>query len=99
MNVIRETELGQELEQWVDERGELAAILAARSDDAPLLRFVDPCGDTVFNQLQIPTLITDLKTLLDTISNQRHKEIVSQVIQFIDRARNQVHTYVRFVGE
>jgi hypothetical protein len=32
----------------------------------PCLRFVDPYGDTVFNQIQIPVFLNELRRLLDS---------------------------------
>ena len=65
------------------------------------LRFIDPYGDTKFNQLQIPVLISELESLLALEHCQTHKKLgeFEEVIAFIRKARKQVHTYVKFYGD
>jgi hypothetical protein len=97
--------------RWEDERGEpLAELLDTSSlverflpregaQDFPCLRFVDPYGDTVFNQSQIGQVVVELERL----SEQRHEPEVEQhlgaVLEFVRHASNQVHTYIKFYGE
>ncbi len=63
--------------RWEDERGEQLAVLpdagfveqflpAEGAQDFPCLRFVDPYGDTVFNQPQITQLVLELERLSAT---------------------------------
>jgi hypothetical protein len=95
---------------WEDENGNRLGELLDISEavqkflpdcdttEFPCLRFVDPYGDTVFNRLQIPQLITELETLL----RQKHEPEVDQhlraVLDFV-RQDHGVHTYLRFYGD
>lgn len=97
--------------RWEDERGEQLAelhdprYLVARflppfdSPDFPCSRFVDPAGDTVFNQAQITQLVSELERL----SAQRHEPEVEQhlraVLEFVRKAVGQTHTYIKFYGD
>lgn len=59
-----ETEDGQGTERVLDVNSYLGRALGLPGvQDTVCLRFIDPYGDTVFNQLQIPVLITEFETL------------------------------------
>ena len=86
--------------RWEDERGEQLAelpdgnFLVARflphfdAQDFPCLRFVDPAGDTVFNQAQIKQLVWELERL----SAKKHKyepkveRHLRAVLEFVQQA-------------
>ena len=91
-----------------DERG---AVLARYSEmGAPVelidlapstsvcLRFLDPYGDAVFNQLQLPVLIGELGSIRDNTRDEDLRGRLDSLIGFIDASRD-IHTYVRFVGD
>jgi hypothetical protein len=96
---------------WENERGETLAIFSDSnfliqrflpSFDArefPFLRCIDPYGDTTFNQLQIPEVISEL----ERISLKRHATAVDQhlkdVLAFIRQAEGKCHTYIKFYGD
>jgi hypothetical protein len=96
---------------WEDERGEqLAQLLDGdylvqrflphfEAQDFPCLRFVDPAGDTVFNQAQIGQLVLELERL----SAQKHEPEVERhlraVLKFVRQAVGEVHTYIKFYGD
>ena len=45
-----------------------------------LLRFVDPYGNTIFNRLQIPTLLADLLRLSEsTMMGHKEQELMKHV--------------------
>ena len=103
--------------QWEDEGGGLIEahlggiwlvfeMMPPGALDGPLkesccLQFIDPYGDTTFNQLQIPVLISELRSLLGSESCQRHEKLreFEGVVSFIEKARGQVHTYIKFYGD
>ncbi|MDR3459260.1 MAG: hypothetical protein P4N60_17660 [Verrucomicrobiae bacterium] len=93
--------------RWEDERGEQLAVLPddgfveqflppEDSPDFPCLRFVDPYGDTVFNQPQITQLLLELESL----SAQKHEPAVERhlraVLAFVRKAAGSGHAYIRF---
>src|SRR5260221_13412612 len=97
--------------RWEDEHGNQVAelldtgSLVARflphfeSQDFPCLRFVDPYGDTVFNQFQIRQVVAELERL----SAQQHEPEVERhlraVLEFARKANDPVHTYIKFYGD
>ena len=94
-----------------DERGERLGALPdmdslvekflpdASALEFPCLRFVDPYGDTVFNQAQIQQVLLELEML----STREHEPEVGRhlraVREFVQQAVDQTHTYIRFYGD
>ena len=95
-----EDESGNQLGELLDPRALVGRLLPDfEAQDFPCLRFVDPCGDTVFNQFQIRQVVAELERL----SEQRHEPEVERhlgaVLEFVRHASDQVHTYIKFYGE
>ena len=67
-----------------------ADLIASVPQTSPCLRFIDPWGDTAFNQLQIETLIPELQTLAP---------IPLPMIEFVSRWRGEAQTYLKFIGD
>ena len=100
INVRTETEDGEKLSEWEDPRGLTKALLPAASDSAfCCLRFVDRFGDAVFNQLQIPVLISELRRQVDRIKTSETRDHAEAVLRLVEGAEGKVHTYVRFIGD
>jgi hypothetical protein len=97
----------------VDERGNVQRILhdsqghvssLALSDWPALpgscyLRFVDPYGDTVFNQTQLPVLLTELQHCLSSMPGSRCREHIASVCTLVAEGQGQIHVYVKFIGD
>jgi hypothetical protein len=60
------------------------------------LRFIDPYGDTVFNQRQLPVLIAELQVAAGGAVDAAP---IRHVVAFLTRANEQLHTYVWFIGD
>ena len=63
------------------------------------LRFIDPYGNTVFNQSQLPVLLAELEGLRAGLVEPDLMSVLDELLRFIGRAIDQVHNYVRFVGD
>ncbi len=64
-----ENERGEMLEEILDPGGYLSLALGlAALDETVCLRFIDPYGNTVFNQQQIPVFMDELQWLLPMIT-------------------------------
>ncbi len=62
------------------------------------LRFIDPYGDAIFNQLQLPVLIDELVGLKEKSTDTVFHQALARTIMFL-RESEKIHTYVRFVGD
>jgi hypothetical protein len=97
--------------RWEDENGEQLAELGDReflvarflppfdAPDFPCLRFVDPAGDTVFNQAQITQLIAELERLSARRHDPKVERHLQAVLAFVRQAVRKVHTYLKFYGD
>ena len=75
----------------------MARVLVSRSLPKTLcLRFVDPYGNTVFNQLQIPDLIRELQQLS---RGAGASETLDRMIELAQKSNGEVHTYLKFIGD
>ncbi|MHC4253429.1 MAG: hypothetical protein ACYS9X_30295 [Planctomycetota bacterium] len=88
---------GSALEQVPDTRNALYRSLASADvSNTVCLRSIDPYGDTVFNQLQIPVLVKELKALRDQRGPQSG---LQTFIDLAQRSVGEVHTYLKFHGD
>lgn len=63
INVQTESERGDMISEVIDPHGRTQALLPSYCDSAwSCLRFVDRYGDAVFNQLQVPVLISEVES-------------------------------------
>jgi hypothetical protein len=53
----------------------------------------------VFNQTQLPVLLGELHSELVATENAKHIEHLSRVIQLVEKAQDQTHTYIKFIGD
>jgi hypothetical protein len=74
-------------------------VLVGNHPGTCCLRFMDPYGDAVFNQVQLPVLLEELRALRRSLQNSDHTTMVDDLCKFIEVALDQDHTYVRFLGD
>ena len=69
-----ETESGAQIDQLLDPENLFSLLLSACDYESSLcLRFIDPYGDTTFNWLQMPFLITAIKSAVEKTSDNLTK--------------------------
>lgn len=97
--------------RWENERGEPLVVLGDReflvrrflppydSPDFPCLRFVDPAGDTIFNQAQISQLVLELENLTARKHEQKVEQHLQAVTKIVRQAVGKPHTYIKFAGD
>jgi hypothetical protein len=92
-------ETGRE-EQTFDDPEILKVILARRDERQGMscLRFIDPYGNAVFNQLQIPALVAELRDAAAGLDGDLERR-ATRLLQFIEAAHGEPHVYVGFIGD
>jgi hypothetical protein len=102
INVAWTTENGEPKQEVFDPRQFLTKLSTNRwhtLTDSKCLQFIDPWGDAVFNQCQIPHLLRELRAeLAETKETETHAHL-EKVISLIERAIEQMHTYIKFTGD
>lgn len=61
----------------------------------PLLRWVDPWGDTVFNRAQCRALVLEL----DVLAAQTGDEVIREIRELAERVAAEPHLYLVFIGD
>ncbi len=99
IDAVWKTESGEELGR-VDDPKMVLAHLASAVDlrGTACLRFLDPYGDAMFNQSQLPTLVEELDAAVTRVRDPELKAQLRAVRALASRARD-VHTYLWFLGD
>ncbi|MGA4856055.1 hypothetical protein ACPCAB_05205 [Streptomyces koyangensis] len=70
----------------------------AASQHLPLLGYVDPYDDTVFNRSQLRVLIPELRSLADG-SAAEEAEVVHEILALAAQVERKAHRYLVFNGD
>ncbi len=95
------TEAGETLQEVFDP-DDLFQQLLPHNDEPTVsacLRFIDPYGDTTFNQLQIPVLINELESAVRSTRSAESKKQGEKVLELAKKATSEPHYYVKFIGD
>ena len=68
-------------------------------NESKCLRFIDPWGDTIFNQAQVPILLAELEHSAALQTDPGTKAHLEQVCRLVAAAKGEGHTYVKFIGD
>ena len=84
----------------LDPSNALRRLLPPSSDTTfHCLRFIDRYGDTVFNRLQVPVLLTELDSVRATAESGREVEILDSLRSLAERALLRPGLYLTFYGD
>jgi hypothetical protein len=99
IDVRIQDERGGVIKELLDPRSLVSALLPSEANGSVCLRLVDKYGDTYFNQMQVPILITELRAAVRACSDAAAKAHGEAVVALVEGAQDSMHTYVRFVGD
>ncbi len=81
-----ENESGYQIEEILDSKNYLGLALKLSSlENTVCLRFIDPYGNTVFNQQQIPVFISELQDLLQFVTPDSVASLQEKIIEKLQR--------------
>jgi hypothetical protein len=93
---VRETPCGGAVARMDPVGSDVGAFLPDFDDlTFPLLRLVDPYGDTYFSAYQIAGLISELERL----SEDNLHPVLGQLIRLAEKCRGQPGEYLVFIGD
>ena len=96
VSVRREKEMGEPIAEF--EGGIDLRIIDNAPKMSSCLRFIDPYGNLVINQLQLPVLISELEDMSRHTADFRFKEHIAKLVRFLKQSE-ETHVYVRFIGD
>lgn len=101
LEIQLQDEWGGRIEGIADPKNLLADLLPpyGRSDAYPMLAGIDPYGDTVFNRLQSPRFLSEWVDVVSNARTQEDRELVSEIERLARRCSDEVHTYLKFIGD
>ena len=65
----------------------------------PFLGSIDPYGDTTFNGLQMRRFLKEWDTVRQEAKTADEETLIAAVEELARRCRDEVHTYLKFIGD
>ncbi len=90
---------GKKSDEVVDPNYSLAAIWPLADQSFPLLQYIDPYSNTMFNGLQMPEVQKELDLLIGKVSNDEPRNTLQRIRELAVTCRNQPHMFLRFRGD
>ncbi len=88
------------IDSIADPKNLLGPLLRARDDRIfILLSAIDPYGDTILNRIQMERFLSEWTNVASRCKTQEEKELVSKIASLALRCRDEVHLYLKFVGD
>jgi hypothetical protein len=77
----------------------LARLWPIGDKSFPLLQYIDPYGNVIFNGIQMAEVERELDILLERCSSQEQKEVVGAIRELAKKGQDTPHLYLRFRGD
>ena len=100
IGIIKINERGEMLERLEINFADVVNVLEeidSYKDKYPWIGTIDPYGDTIFNRVQIPFVIKDLKKLQKGVRELISKDSIDKLISFLEKF--DIHEYIKFIGD
>jgi len=93
-------EAGENLEIVTDDKNFLHKLLPPNGDDSnPMLASIDWYGDTVFNAVQMRRFLPEWGRLKQRAVSIEEQQLASAVERLAQRCKDEVHLYLKFIGD
>jgi hypothetical protein len=100
LGITLQDESGAELDTVVDPKNFLGTLLPEHGDPAhPMLASVDFYGDTVFNRMQMDRFLAEWTDIATKASTPEERALVSAIEGMAHRCQDEVHLYLKFIGD
>ena len=78
----------------------LPELIEPLQDDAhPFLDSIDPYGDTVFNRVQMKRFLHEWVDVITKAEGTEARTLVIQIQTLAERCQDDVHKYIKFIGD
>lgn len=93
-------EAGAVLEIVADDGNILHRLLPREDDDSsPMLASIDWYGDTTFNRVQMRRFLAEWDQMVERAATQEKQSFWAAVRKLAERCQNEVHLYLKFIGD
>jgi hypothetical protein len=100
LSIELQDEWGGILGSTADPRNLLASLLPPVLDKSSLmLGHIDPYANTTFNNLQISQFLVEWAGVSSRARTAEKRELVSAIEAMAQRVRDEVHLYLKFIGD
>jgi hypothetical protein len=100
LGIELQDERGGILSSTSDPKNLLSNLLPRLSDKSSLmLRYIDPFGDSVFNNLQMDQFLVEWAEVSSKVQTAEERKLVSTIEAMAQRVRDEVHLYLKFIGD
>jgi hypothetical protein len=99
ITVVLQDIYGKRIKEFVPTGGLLDRLLPMADPRFPMLRYVDPDGNTIFNPGQMYTVLEELDRLAAEVSSNEAVQILASLREFAIYCRDHPHIYLRFIGD
>ena len=100
LNIEVQDEFGGTRSAISDTKILLPYLLPEFGDTAyPMLGCIDPYGDTTFNRPQIALFLSEWVAVSSKAKTAEEKELVSSIESLAQQVRDNVHLYLKFIGD
>lgn len=89
---------GKKYKEVAPENALLNRLLPIEDTRFPMLRWIDPYSNTIFNGIQMYPLLEELDRLAGEISSEG-KQLIEQIRELAVYCRDHPQTYLRFIGD
>jgi hypothetical protein len=98
--IVLMNEFGGKIEETADFLGTLPGLLPPVDDPAyPFLGSIDPYGSTIFNRVQMNRFLLEWEYVASHAQLPQEHELVATTRRMANRCLNEVHLYLKFVGD
>ncbi|HET9181576.1 MAG TPA: hypothetical protein VFP59_05545 [Candidatus Angelobacter sp.] len=77
----------------------LAELWPVGNSDFPLLQYIDPYGNAIFNGLQMSEVKRELSELINRASNDEQRSVLRRVLEMAEECEKHPHKFLRFRGD
>jgi hypothetical protein len=100
LGIELQDEWGGILRSTADPKNLLANLLPpVLGKSSLMLGHIDPYGDTTFNNLQMNQFLIEWAGVSSKAQTPEERELVSAIEAMAQRVRNEVHLYLKFIGD
>jgi hypothetical protein len=99
INVYLQDSEGKKEDQVFDMHYSLARVWPVSDPSFPLLQYIDPYGNVIFNGSQMGEVQKELGVLIEQSSSEEQKDVLLRIRDLAAECAKRPHCFLRFRGD